>query len=96
MNGFYGKTGQKLHDDKRVVEEDNEEIEKLYLNKQGVKTDIVLANGKQCMLDVVKGRCGSVKDPVHINTFILSYSKVILNIFIAGFDGFTDGNNTFY
>ena len=36
------------------------------------------------------------KDPVYLNSFILAYSKVIMNECIDAFDGFTDWNKTFY
>jgi hypothetical protein len=36
------------------------------------------------------------KYPVYLNSFILAYSKVIMNECIDAIDGFTDWNKTFY
>ena len=38
----------------------------------------------------------SVKDPSHINAFILAYSKKLMNRCMSGFDAFTNWDKTFY
>ena len=58
--------------------------------------DRTLANGKQCLISYEKQISSRVERPVHLNAFILAYSKVIMNNFIEGFGGFDDWNNTFY
>ena len=37
-----------------------------------------------------------MKDPAYLNSFILAYSKVIMNRCIDGFDGVTDWDKPFY
>jgi hypothetical protein len=98
LNSLYGKTVTRKHYDRMVVkgEEENEEIEKIYLSNRGVTTYVVLANGKQCLIDYVRRRRPSVIDPVHINSYILSYIKEIMHNFLLGFDGFTDWEKTPY
>jgi hypothetical protein len=48
------------------------------------------------LIDYSKKYNAQVKDPVHLNAFILAYSRVIMNRCINAFDGFTDWNKTFY
>ena len=89
----YGKTGQCYHDSKYVIESDKDVINSLYNNGK-VFNDITLRN-RQCLLDVFK-RNSPVRVPAHINAFILSYSKKIINEHIDAIGGFTDWNTTPY
>jgi hypothetical protein len=57
--------------------------------------DRTLANGKQSIISYEKQRATRVDRPVHLNAFILAYSKVIMNNFIDGFGGFDHWNKTF-
>ena len=95
LNSSYGKLGQTIHDDKLVITSDDNDIDQFYQNGQ-VSLDTTLVNGSQCLLHLHKQRISQVSDPAHIDVFIIDYSKVLMNRCIAGFDGFTDWNNTFY
>jgi hypothetical protein len=91
----YGKMGQKIIDFITKIESNNSEIEKFY-HKGVVLLDRTMCNGKQCLLYLNKQRPSKVDKPVHLNAFILAYSKVIMNDCIEGFGGFVDWNKTFY
>ena len=89
MNSANGKLSQTIHDNKLMILDDNAEIDKLY-QKGVVSTDVTMENNEQCLLDIHKKRPAPVKDPVHLNSFVLAFSKVLMNECINTFDGFTD------
>jgi hypothetical protein len=85
----YGKMGQKIIDFITRIESDNKKINEFY-KKGVVLMDRTMANKEQCLLYCAKQKPAHVDKPVHLNAFILSYSKVIMNDCIEGFGGFTD------
>jgi hypothetical protein len=95
MNSANGKLSQTIHDNKLMILDDNAEIDKLY-QKGVVFTDVTMENNEQCLLDIHKKRPEPVKGPVHINSFVLAFRKVLMNECINTFDGFTDWSKTFY
>ncbi|MGQ4876626.1 MAG: DNA polymerase, partial [Promethearchaeia archaeon] len=99
MNSCYGKTTQKIHDDKLKIFNDTKKeqnkINKLY--REGlIKQDITLKNKKQCLINFSKKKLSVPSFPSHLGAFILAYSKKIMNECIDGFDGFEDWEITFY
>ena len=94
LNSIHGKFEQMIRDNKTVILDDNDEIDKLNQNGQ-VITDITLANGNQCFLDINKKIANNVKDPAHPGAFVFAYVRNIMNRCINAFGGFTDWHNTF-
>ena len=68
---------------------------KSIINSKGIIYDVDLANGDQ---HAVKYKTGlkDVQFPVHLNSFVLSYSQKRMNYIVEEIDGFTNWDNTFY
>ena len=90
----YGRTGQKLRESKSKIVSEKKEVYEIY-QKHPINSDVILSNENQIMLEYPK-KFARPKDPVHLNAFILAYSKVIMNDCVEAFDGFIDWEKTFY
>jgi hypothetical protein len=96
MNGGYGKFSQKIHDENEVITDNVTSVDGLYIKYQAnVIHDITLQNGYQCAIKYISSP-KHVKFPVHLSSFILSYSQKRMNYIVNEVDGFTNWNNTFY
>ena len=95
MNSGNGKFSQKYHDEEEVISDDMSFIDNIYQTKSRVLHDVDLANDAQC---AVKYEIGlrDVQFPVHLNSFVLSYSQERMNDIVGEFDGFRLWANTFY
>ena len=96
MNSGYGKLGQKIRETKTIISGDNDNEIHNYYKKDRVISDKTLNNKRQCLLETTGLKPSRVKDPAHLNSFILAYSKVLMNEAIDAIDGFTDWDKTFY
>lgn len=77
-------------------DDDDDELndaDRIYLNKE-VVSDYILANNNQCMLGVKENP--KPRRPAHVGSFILSFSKVIMNRAIEAVDGFKDWDHAYF
>ena len=95
LTSSYGKFDQGIHDNQFLISDNDDDIVKFYRKGQ-VIIDETLANEEQCLIELNKRKISNAKDPSHIGSFILDYSKVLMNRCIDAFDGFEDWNKAQY
>jgi hypothetical protein len=97
-NSGYGKMYEKNYEsDLKIFGEDKvDEVDELY-RKGKVMLDEDLGNEEQCLLKLRKDKKHvRINTPTYLGSFILAFSKVIMNNAIAAFDGFYNWDHTFY
>jgi hypothetical protein len=99
MNSSYGKFYEKIYPTNHKIfqEVDNGEIDKLILEGRMVSMDLLgdFETATRCICEVEKQLDEkAIKRPSYLGAFILSYSKQIMNEYIAMFDGFDSFETT--